>query len=122
MTRPSRFEAATLLVVPFALVLVACGEELGDATGSSCPSGSTLTYESFGRDFMQTYCVTCHGPNGPESPALSSLEQVQGHLSDIDRAAAAGPNAVNTFMPESGSVSEAERRQLGEWLACGAPE
>jgi hypothetical protein len=40
----------------------------------------------------------------------------------IDRSAAAGPNGTNTYMPESGSVDDATRHQLGEWLACGAPE
>jgi hypothetical protein len=40
----------------------------------------------------------------------------------IDEQAAAGPDHVNTSMPPSGPrPSEAERRQLGEWLACGAP-
>lgn len=37
----------------------------------------------------------------------------------IDEHAAAGPNSVNTAMPPSDPTpSEAERRQLGEWLAC----
>ena len=39
----------------------------------------------------------------------------------IDRYAAAGPDAVNEIMPENGDApSEAERRKLGEWLACGS--
>jgi len=50
------------------------------------------------------------------------LAQIRSNKDVIDRSAAAGPKAVNTFMPQSGSVPEAERRQLGEWLACGAPE
>jgi hypothetical protein len=29
--------------------------------------------------------------------------------------------AEQTEMPENGSVSAADRTQLGEWLACGAP-
>jgi len=39
----------------------------------------------------------------------------------IDERAAAGPNAVNTGMPPAEATekpTEAERRQLGEWLAC----
>jgi hypothetical protein len=101
---------------------VACGggEGLGEATGSTCPSDSTLTYATFGQAFFQGHCLSCH--TRTESPTLSTLEQIRANSSKIDRAAAAGPNAVNTYMPETGSVSEAERRQLGEWLACGAPE
>jgi hypothetical protein len=105
-----------------ALSAIACGGSgLGDATGSTCPSGSTLTYASFGQAFMRDKCLACHADNGPESPKFSTLNEVKASLSDIDRAAAAGPNAVNTYMPQSGSATDAERRQLGEWLACGAP-
>jgi hypothetical protein len=53
---------------------------------------------------------------------LSTLDQIRTNKDVIDRSAAAGPNAVNTYMPDGASVPEAERRQLGEWLACGAPE
>lgn len=114
--------------VLFALSLVGgalaggCGDGLGDATGSTCPTDSTLTYANFGQNFMQTHCLACHADGGPESPKLSTLSEIQAHISDVDRAAAAGPNTVNTYMPEGGSVPEAERRKLGEWLACGAPE
>ena len=105
------------------LALPACSSEgLGDPTGSTCPDDSTLTYANFGQAFFRTNCLSCHSSSGPESPKFDTLAQIQGNTGDIDRAAAAGPSAVNTYMPESGSVSEAERRQLGEWLACGAPE
>lgn len=100
----------------------ACGGGLGDSTGSACPTEPTLTYENFGKNFMQSYCLACHADGGPESPKLSTLAQIQAHRDEVDRAAAAGPNAVNTYMPEGTSVPEAERRKLGEWLACGAPE
>jgi hypothetical protein len=115
-----RWRALPLLI---ALVATpACGDDLGDATGSPCPTDSTLTYANFGEAFMKTHCVSCHGSGGPESPSLATLEQIRAHADAVDRAAAAGPNGVNTFMPEGGSVAEAERRKLGEWLACGAPE
>jgi uncharacterized membrane protein len=102
--------------------LVACGSGPGDSTGSTCPSDSTLTYATFGQAFIQSHCLACHSAAGPESPKLDTLPQVQAAKSDIDRSAAAGPNAINTYMPDGSSVPEAERRKLGEWLACGAPE
>lgn len=70
---------------------------------------------------LSDHCISCHGANGPESPALATLETIRRNSDAIDRSAAAGPSAVNTDMPEGISVPEAERRQLGEWLACGAP-
>ena len=102
--------------------LAACGSGLGDSTGSTCPTGSTLTYANFGQAFIQTNCLACHSASGPESPKLDTLAQVQTNKTDIDRAAAAGPNGVNTYMPDGSSVAEADRRKLGEWLACGAPQ
>lgn len=106
-----------------AALLVGCGgEDLGDPTGSTCPADSELTYASFGQQFMQNNCLSCHGTGGPQSPTLSSIEQIRAHSDEMDRAAASGPNGTNTFMPDGASVSTEERRKLGEWLACGAPE
>jgi len=105
-----------------AAALGACGSGPGDATGSVCPTGgSTLTYANFGQMFMQQHCLACHTAAGPESPKLDTIGQIRAASADIDKSAAAGPNAVNTYMPESGSVPEEDRRKLGEWLACGAP-
>jgi len=40
----------------------------------------------------------------------------------IDEIAGVGPSASNSAMPPSGTKpTEAARRQLAEWLACGAP-
>jgi mono/diheme cytochrome c family protein len=102
--------------------LAACGGGgPGDATGSTCPSTQTLTYDNFGKQFFQSHCLACHAAGGPESPKFDTVEQIRASASDIDRSAAAGPNTVNTYMPDGSSVDEAERRKLGEWLACGAP-
>jgi hypothetical protein len=112
-----------LWLAPLGLLALACGGSgPGDSTGSTCPTGSTLTYTSFGQEFMTNHCLSCHRAGGPETPTLSTLDQIRANKDVIDRSAAAGPKAVNTYMPDGSSVPEAERRQLGEWLACGAPE
>jgi len=109
-----------LLMVSGAAVC-GCGGDEGQATGSTCPSDSALTYENFGQDFFKTNCLVCHTAKGPESPKLDTVEQIRANRSEIDKQAAAGPDAVNTVMPDGSSVAESERRKLGEWLACGAP-
>ena len=112
-----------------ALTLTACGEH-GEPTGSVCPSTPTLTYVNFGKPFMDTYCVDCHsstktGAARHGAPAFHDYDTVEGVRQTIEHIyeqAAAGPSAVNTLMPEDApKPTEAERRQLGEWLACGAP-
>ena len=118
----SLWKASSALVLFLVPLIAGCGEEEeGDPTGSTCPDDSTLTYESFGQTFFATNCLRCHGPAGPESPKFGTVEQIRANSDEIDRKAAAGPDSVNTIMPEDGSVAEAERRKLGEWLACGAP-
>jgi len=129
--------------VVVALVLGGCAQEEGGhhdhdhahgegaASGANCPSGSTLTYETFGRGFMAQYCTRCHSsslqgaqrqgaPSDHNFDSLAALKAVGAE--HVDTAAAAGPSAVNTVMPpQDPRPSEAERRQLGEWLACGMP-
>ena len=111
-----------LTVALISLLPLACGSGPGDSSGSTCPTDSALTYGNFGQAFMQEHCLSCHGTGGPETPTLSTLAQVRANADVIDRSAAAGPNAINTYMPDGGSVAETERRKLGEWLACKAPE
>lgn len=99
-------------------------------TGSTCPPGSTLTYESFGRAFFEEYCQTCHastvrGParqGAPSSHTYDDRAMILAARDEIDLRAAAGPEAINADMPRTYPVpTAAEREQLGEWLACGAP-
>ncbi|HYP98402.1 MAG TPA: c-type cytochrome [Polyangiaceae bacterium] len=112
-----------LAIALISLFPLACGGDgPGDSTGSTCPTDSTLTYANFGEAFFQSNCLSCHRAGGPEKPTLSTLDQIRANSDVIDRSAAAGPKAVNTYMPDGGSVAESERRKLGEWLACGAPQ
>lgn len=110
----------TLAMLFFA---VACSQDpevktLGNSTGSVCPPESTLTWATFGQRFIQDNCARCHDE---ERPRIVTQADVQANLELIDRAAAAGPEGVNTYMPDDRGVPESERRALGEWLACGAP-
>jgi hypothetical protein len=98
------------------LLAMGCG---GGGSGATCPTTSTLTYDNFGRQFFATYCDRCHAAG--TRPALNTLAQIQADSTAIDSSAAAGASAVNTRMPQGGATpTEAQRRQLGEWLACGA--
>ncbi len=115
----TRWAARTALVA-LAAMASGCGDGGSDATGATCPSGSTLTYDTFGRQFFQTHCTSCHGAGG-RSPNFSTVEGIRANRTMVDANAAAGPNGVNTTMPQGGTVAEAERLRLGEWLACGAP-
>jgi len=110
-----------------AVLLAACSS--GDPTGATCPPANAPTYASFGQQFMTTYCTSCHSANStnrhgaPGSQNYDTEADLIRHAADIDEAAAKGPDASNTFMPELGGTvtmkpSAAEREMLGAYLAC----
>jgi cytochrome c5 len=102
----------------------------GPPTQSVCTQSSPLTYDNFGKPFMESYCTRCHAtalmgdarqgaPTFHDFDTLFGIKVVYDH---IDETTAAGPAAVNKGMPPDGAKpSDEERRQLGEWLACGMP-
>lgn len=118
--------------IAFALCLAGCGGEdepplEGAATGTTCPSSSTLTYDNFGRNFFRAFCQRCHSAdstnrNGaPSGVNFDTLEQIRSHSERIDELAGLGPDAENTAMPPKGLLpTDVERQRLSEWLACGA--
>jgi hypothetical protein len=111
-----------------------CCEEAeinGPPTGAVCPTPSTLTYNNFGKQFMESYCTRCHDSaktgdarmGAPEFHDFDTLFGIKAVSNHIDEVAASGPNATNDAMPEENpKPSLAERQMLGEWIACGMPE
>jgi len=80
--------------------------DAGDGGAVDCDG--TLTYASFGKAFLDTYCNRCHG-----------FTQQSAQLSGASISSAAG---TSTFMPRGAPTPSAdERRRLVAWLACGAP-
>jgi hypothetical protein len=117
----------------FVFLLAACGEEsvFGPPTESVCPQTSTLTYQNFGKNFMTKYCTRCHSSElmgadrqgAPSFHDFDTLFGVKAVYDHIDETTAAGPAATNTGMPpDSPAPSLEERKQLGEWIACGMPD
>lgn len=115
------------------LGLVGCTDSkplFGPPTQSACVEGSTLTYESFGKPFMEAYCTRCHArtlvgaarqgaPSFHDFDSLYGIKVVDEH---IDETTASGPAATNEGMPPDGPFPTlVERQQLGEWIACGMP-
>jgi uncharacterized membrane protein len=142
LSRPSLCSLLSALV----LGLAACGEgsttepnandddghdhDAAVASGAVCPPGSTLTFQNFGNDFMQRYCLSCHSVNSqgaarggaPTDHNYDTVADVRRWGAEIDKHAAAGPSSVNTLMPPAlPRPTQPEREQLGQWIACGAP-
>ena len=115
---------ASLAAVLVVIVASGCKPETSIDDYPCPPAGTKLTYESFGRDFMARNCQTCHGQptadrkGAPEGFDFATLESVRALKSRIFVRAAAD----NVSMPPGpDDPPAAEREQLAEWLACGAP-
>jgi hypothetical protein len=105
-------------LVTLAALLSACTSG-ANSTGIepvSCPTtGTTLTYANYGEAFFSSTCATA-GCHSRKQPVLTTQSAIQQHIDQIlDEA------VYTDAMPESGSLTIAQREQLGEWLACGAP-
>jgi len=83
-----------------------------DASAESC---ATLTYESFGRQFLTNYCVSCHGATNPrEGIRLDSLNGA------VMRKAGVKAQVLGGSMPQGNKLpSDADRMRFGQWIDCG---
>lgn len=118
------------VLVAAAMCLAACEgtpEHEGAPSLATCPADGTLTYDTFGKAFMTSYCTRCHSSSLKGSARegaevghdYDTLNGILPWLEHIDVHAAAGPKVVNAEMPPSGPLpTEDERRKLGQWLAC----
>jgi hypothetical protein len=89
-----------------------------DASGDGGASCATLTYQSFGQQFLTTNCTSCHtGTRAQRGILLDTLAGVQTNKAAIRRQAVTG-----TSMPPRTAAtkpSAADRQKLGQWLDCG---
>ncbi len=110
---PSRF--ATSLALALLSSLAACDDSTGIvAADIACPTPQTLTYANYGQAVIAAECLDCHTTK--ERPFLDTQARVQQHATKIIETA-----VYHSAMPEDGSMTNAERIQLGQWLTCGAP-
>ncbi len=112
-------KALAFSLASLVLVAAACSGAESIDDHACPPGGTTLTYENFGKDFMDAHCVRCHGgPNGYSSRAFTSVDNIRVQRRRI-YANAAGDN---TFMPPGpDDPPRSDRDKLANWLACGAP-
>ena len=117
--------------LPHALVLLALVAAVARCANPTeiddypCPdAGTTLTYENFGEAFVDSYCNGCHGSavtdrqGAPSSYVFDTRDQIAAARDRIFARAAADNDSMP---PGPDDPPEAEREELAEWLACGAP-
>ncbi len=91
------------------------GNDAGGGGTDAGPSCDSLTYETFGRQFMTDYCVGCHGASNPRANlSLTSLSAIVTAKARVKSAVTGGAMPQGTKKP-----STAERERLGQWIDCG---
>lgn len=113
------------------IVAAGCGNGTGTTGGQgglpACPSGGTkLTYDSFGKSFFDKYCQSCHAAaskdrqGAPAKITFDTAAEIRALADDVyERAGDSGGGMPpSTF---ANKPTDAERKQLVEWLSCDAP-
>lgn len=104
----------------------AAGSSANTGSGGAAASCSTLTYASFGQNFLSTYCLGCHGGTvtgaarmgAPTDAVFDTLAEVKAEsrklMSEV---------VTKRTMPfgNAKKPTDAERTEFGQWLSCGAP-
>lgn len=85
----------------------------------------TLTYDDFAKDFLDTWCVGCHGALNGSSPGIrldvyADVGATQGVYTT--REALADRIALNTMPPGGPKPTLEDRLALLAWVEAGAPE
>ena len=119
-TVPSMADAGTAMTVDAGTTSSGIGVRdagAGVDAGGACAS---LSYESFGKAFLQKYCVGCHqGKAPPDGIDLTTVANVKKNKREIEAHAVRTPRSKPMPPPTAPQPTAAERKRLGEWLACG---
>ena len=88
-----------------------------------CDEAPTVTYDTFGRGFLSTYCDGCHGSavedrqNAPVDVVFDTREGAQ-DWADRILARTVPPDGSAPTMPPVGGVTDEDRERVVVWLNC----
>jgi uncharacterized membrane protein len=97
----------------------------GDADDTVDCTGEVPTYDTFGEDFVGTYCSSCHAASvtgadrmsAPTDYVFDTLEQI---AAKADEMASEIHTKAMPYGPSSLKPSDEERNKAVTWLKCGA--
>ena len=104
-------------------LFMACGLEAADSGGVPlCRHDPPLTYENFGKGYLDMHCNGCHsslaeGEHRVGAPASVNLDTYNWVLDWVERIDARATGDIPT-MPPGGGPTPDEVANLEEWLYC----
>ncbi len=98
----------------------------GTGTGSgelSCDDAPVVTYDTFGRGFLSTYCDGCHAPavvdrQGAPANVVFDTRDRAAEFADRILARSAPEGGAPVTMPPAGGIVAADIARLEIWLTC----
>ena len=117
MTRTSTVLGLGIAAALVAVVLIA-GAATTDAESDTCE----LTYDNFGKAFVESYCVACHSSEktgfarkgAPKAYNFDSVDGIMAELKDVIKHA----TVKNDMPPAPPKPSDEERAKAKAWLEC----
>lgn len=100
--------------------LVGCGGQ--EVPEVACDREPPLTYETFGKGFIEQNCTGCHSSYlttvedrnyAPPSVNLNTYADIVNWVDRVD-----ARTLVDQDMPPAGGISEGTRAMVKEWLTC----
>ena len=106
-------------------ILLACSTKEEDTAVSICVHDPPLSYENFGKGYMDMHCTGCHAEELPEGHRVGAPLSVNLNTYDLvlDWSERIEARATYAFgdtitMPPGGGPTEEEIMLLEEWLYC----
>ena len=100
------------------------GRDAGPAP-SETESCETLTYASFGKSFVETYCTECHNAKTPTmglgGVVLDTLPMIVKNKMYLKKVVVPRADGKLPKMPKGGNdqLTDEERTKFGAWIDCG---
>jgi uncharacterized membrane protein len=111
-------------LLPFiAIALAACNGPTSLDEHPCPPGGTTLTYENFGKGFIDSRCQTCHAAHSLDrrgAPSEHYFDTRDDVVRQRDRIFIRSAADNKSMPPGPDDPSDADREKLADWLACGA--
>ena len=92
------------------------GNQADASASADAGACGTLTYASFGMQFVEMYCAACHtGTRAEHGIRLDTLAGIQMNKAAVKRMAV----TTTAMPPQNPRPNAADRQKLGQWLDCG---
>ncbi len=115
--------AAILVALACVILWPGCGKDDAPKGPECTVSGVTFAYSTNIKPIIDRHCISCHAPGtgvaGADNTDFRTYEGMKSHLDEghlLERV------VIDKDMPQSGSMTQAERDSINCWIQAGYPK